>query len=104
MITTRLRVVEEPPIKLSTRLKEDVDLQIKEFVVSSGGDGDMKQSVYDQNFNGIVDNAEKVNGFDVARNVLASEYTNDKIDELISESAESTEFATYAEVEALLNS
>lgn len=79
-----------------------------DFQVTDGSDGtgsgDMSTSVYDQNLNGVVDNAEKVNGFDVARNVLAAEYTNDEIDELISESAESTEFATYAEVEALLNS
>ena len=42
--------------------------------------GDMMKSVYDQNDNGIVDNAEKVNGKTVARDVAADEYTNSQID------------------------
>ena len=46
----------------------------------------------------------EADGHSVARDVLANEYTNAQIDQLISESAESTEFATYAEVMALLNS
>ena len=44
------------------------------------GTGDMMKSVYDQNDNGIVDNAEKVNGKTVARDVAADEYTNSQID------------------------
>ncbi|MBR2759634.1 MAG: hypothetical protein IKD66_00550 [Solobacterium sp.] len=42
--------------------------------------GDMMKAVYDQNDNGIVDNAEKVNGKTVARDVAADEYTNTQID------------------------
>ncbi|AUR83368.1 hypothetical protein NVP1034O_05 [Vibrio phage 1.034.O._10N.261.46.B7] len=33
-----------------------------------GGTGDMEKSVYDTNDNGIVDNAEKVEGIDAATN------------------------------------
>lgn len=36
---------------------------------SGGGSGDMLKSTYDKNNNGIVDNAEKVNGFTVAKSV-----------------------------------
>ncbi len=44
------------------------------------GQGDMKKSVYDTNDDGVVDNAEKVNGKTVARDVAADEYTNAQID------------------------
>ena len=40
----------------------------------------MRKSVYDTDNDGIVDNAEKVNGHSVARDVLAGEYTNSQID------------------------
>lgn len=36
---------------------------------SGGASGDMLKSTYDNNDNGIVDNAEKVNGFTVAKSV-----------------------------------
>lgn len=55
------------------------------FTVTNGtGAGDMTKAVYDQNDNGIVDNAEKVDGHTVARNVLANEYTNTQIDNKVS--------------------
>lgn len=37
--------------------------------LGNAGDGDMKKSVYDTNGDGIVDNAEKVNGFTVGKSV-----------------------------------
>jgi hypothetical protein len=40
--------------------------------LSAGGYGDMLKSVYDTNGNGIVDNAEKVGGFTVAKSVPAN--------------------------------
>lgn len=58
------------------------------FTVTNGqngsGAGDMLKSVYDTNDNGIVDNAERVDGYTVARNVLAGEYTNTQIDNKVS--------------------
>lgn len=48
------------------------------------GTGDMMKSVYDTNANGIVDNSEKVNHHTVERNVLADEYSNEEIDNMIS--------------------
>lgn len=49
------------------------------------GTGDMMKSVYDTNANGIVDNSEKVNNHTVERNVLADEYSNEEIDNMISD-------------------
>ena len=43
------------------------------------GDGDMSSSVYDTNHNGIVDNAEKVNGHTVATNVPADAVFTDTV-------------------------
>ena len=46
---------------------------------SGGGSGDMLKSTYDKNNNGIVDNAEKVNGFTVAKNVPADAKFTDTV-------------------------
>lgn len=57
------------------------------------GNGDMVKAIYDTNGDGIVDKAENstnaenaltVNNFEVLRNVLDNEYTNEQIDEIIS--------------------
>ena len=68
------------------------------FEVRNGADGqgagDMTKSVYDTNDNGIVDNAEKVDGFTVARNVLANEYTNAQIDNKLTDYARASEIPT----------
>ena len=50
---------------------------------SESGSGFMRKDIYDINDNGIVDNAEKVDGHTVARNVLADEYTNTQIDDAL---------------------
>ena len=47
------------------------------------GAGDMTKEVYDANDNGIVDNAERVSGYTVGRNVTADEYTNSQIDAMV---------------------
>ena len=72
------------------------------------GQGDMKKSVYDTNDDGVVDNAEKVNGKTVARDVAADEYTNAQIDNKLSNKVDketgkglSTEDYTTAEKEKL---
>lgn len=44
-----------------------------------GGNGDMLKSVYDTNNNGIVDNAEKVSGFTVAKSVPANAVFTDTV-------------------------
>ena len=49
------------------------------------GKGDMTKAVYDTNNDGVVDNAEMVNGHTVARDVLEDEYTNDQIDNALSD-------------------
>jgi len=46
---------------------------------SGSGSGDMLKSTYDKNDNGIVDNAEKVNGFTVAKNVPADAKFTDTV-------------------------
>lgn len=46
---------------------------------SGSGSGDMLKSVYDTNNNGKVDNAEKVNGFTVAKNVPADAIFTDTV-------------------------
>ena len=46
---------------------------------SGPGSGDMLKSTYDKNNNGIVDNAEKVNGFTVAKNVPADAKFTDTV-------------------------
>ena len=59
-------------LKLSGAPTEDMDAATKKYVddsVASAGGGDMLKSVYDKNGNGIVDNAEKVGGYTVAKNV-----------------------------------
>lgn len=59
-------------LKLSGAPTEDMDAATKKYVddsVASAGGGDMLKSVYDKNGNGIVDNAEKVSGHTVAKNV-----------------------------------
>ena len=45
-------------------------------------DQKMTKSVYDSNGNGVVDNAEKVDGHTVGRDVESDEYTNEQIDEM----------------------
>lgn len=50
---------------------------------SGSGAGDMTKEVYDANDNGIVDNAERVSGYTVGRNVAANEYTNSQIDAMV---------------------
>jgi len=47
--------------------------------LSEAGLGDMLKSVYDTNGNGIVDNAEKVNGFTVGTNVPANAKFTDTV-------------------------
>ena len=52
----------------------DMDAATKKYVddsVSSAGGGDMLKSVYDKDGNGVVDNAQKVNGHTVAKDVPA---------------------------------
>lgn len=59
-------------LKLSGAPTEDMDAATKKYVddsVASAGGGDMLKSVYDKNGNGVVDNAEKVGGYTVAKNV-----------------------------------
>lgn len=59
-------------LKLSGAPTEDMDAATKKYVDDSVGDaggGDMLKSVYDTNGNGIVDNAEKVNGHTVEKDV-----------------------------------
>lgn len=46
---------------------------------SGSGSGDMLKSTYDKNDNGIVDNAEKVNGFTVAKSVPADAKFTDTV-------------------------
>lgn len=46
---------------------------------SGGGSGDMLKSVYDTNNNGIVDNAEKVSGFTVAKSVPSNAVFTDTV-------------------------
>lgn len=59
-------------LKLSGAPTEDMDAATKKYVddsVGNAGGGDMLKSVYDTNGNGIVDNAEKVGGHTVAKDV-----------------------------------
>ena len=59
-------------LKLSGAPTEDMDAATKKYVddsVASAGGGDMLKSVYDKNGNGIVDNAEKVGGHTVGKDV-----------------------------------
>lgn len=59
-------------LKLSVAPTEDMDAATKKYVddsVGNAGGGDMLKSVYDTNGNGIVDNAEKVGGHTVAKDV-----------------------------------
>lgn len=59
-------------LKLSGAPTEDMDAATKKYVddsVASAGGGDMLKSVYDTNGNGIVDNAEKVGGHTVGKDV-----------------------------------
>ena len=59
-------------LKLSGAPTEDMDAATKKYVddsVASAGGGDMLKSVYDKNGNGVVDNAEKVGGHTVAKDV-----------------------------------
>ena len=46
---------------------------------SGSGSGDMLKSVYDTNNNGIVDNAEKVSGFTVAKSVPSNAVFTDTV-------------------------
>lgn len=46
---------------------------------SGSASGDMLKSTYDTNNNGIVDNAEKVNGFTVAKSVPADAVFTDTV-------------------------
>lgn len=62
-------------LKLSGAPTEDMDAATKKYVddsVGNAGGGDMLKSVYDTNGNGIVDNAEKVNGRTVETDVPAN--------------------------------
>lgn len=62
-------------LKLSGAPTEDMDAATKKYVddsVGNAGGGDMLKSVYDTNGNGIVDNAEKVNGHTVETDVPAN--------------------------------
>lgn len=59
-------------LKLSEAPTDDMDAATKKYVddsVGNAGGGDMLKSVYDTNGNGIVDNAEKVGGHTVAKDV-----------------------------------
>ena len=59
------------------------DGSFKEFTVTNGqGAGDMTMARYDKNGDGIVDNAELVNGFSVESNVPANAKFTDTIFEL----------------------
>lgn len=60
------------PLVLADDPASDMQATTKRYVddkVSGAGTGDMLKSVYDTNGNGIVDNAEKVNGHTVASDV-----------------------------------
>lgn len=59
-------------LKLSDTPTDDMDAATKKYVddsVANAGGGDMLKSVYDTNGNGIVDNAEKVGGHTVGKDV-----------------------------------
>ena len=59
------------------------DGNFKEFTVTNGqGAGDMTMAKYDKNGDGIVDNAELVNGYSVNSNVPADAKFTDTIFEL----------------------
>lgn len=57
----------------------DLEKFVTKSELGSAGYGDMLKSVYDTNGNGIVDNAEKVNGFTVGCNVPANAKFTDTI-------------------------
>ena len=61
--------------------KKEVEDEIKEITDSMGslGYGDMLKTVYDSNNNGVVDNAEKVNGHTVAVDVPADAKFTDTV-------------------------
>jgi hypothetical protein len=65
----------KPTIPTDTSQLSKTDVYTKTEVnnlLSSAGQGDMVKAIYDTNNNGIVDNAEKVNGFTVETNVPAN--------------------------------
>lgn len=69
-------------LKLSGTPTEDMDAATKKYVddsVASAGGGDMLKSVYDTNGNGIVDNAEKVGGHTVGKDVPENAVFTDTI-------------------------
>ena len=57
--------------------KAELDV-VKESIADAGG-GDMIKATYDTNGNGVVDNAEKVNGFTVGCNVPAGAKFTDTV-------------------------
>ena len=59
--------------------KSNADYDFEWKTPSGAGTGDMLKSEYDKNDNGIVDNAEKVNGFTVETNVPADAKFTDTI-------------------------
>lgn len=69
--------ISDIPTKVS-QLENDKNYVTQEDL-GSAGYGDMVRSVYDTNNNGIVDNAEKVNGFTVGTNVPANAKFTDTI-------------------------
>ena len=75
-------LINKPTIPTDTNQLTKTDVYTKTEVnglLSSAGQGDMVKGVYDTNNNGIVDNAEKVNGFTVETNVLADAKFTDTI-------------------------
>lgn len=60
-----------PTATAGTNTTQIATTSFVQSAMSGAGFGDMLKSVYDQNGNGIVDNAEKVNGFTVEANVPA---------------------------------
>lgn len=77
-------------LKLSGKPTEDMDAATKKYVddsVANAGGGDMLKSVYDTNGNGIVDNAEKVGGHTVGKDVPEDAVFTDTIYENATASA-----------------
>lgn len=57
--------------KFATKTEVQADIKSLQDSMGELGGGDMLKSMYDKNNSGIVDNAEKVNGFTVGVNVPA---------------------------------
>ena len=63
---------------MTSQLENDTNF-ITQFDLTGAGLGDMLMSVYDKNKNGIVDNADKVNGFTVGIDVPSNAIFTDTI-------------------------